>query len=263
VYAVETAWRVYIVAHERIYPEMYQHDPLWGPQHYTFLNVGTGNLTGADDVAVVRQSDLPRARLLGKHWAESEGIYNLFRSGIYRDLDFVGFLQYDKEFRLRKRRLGRVGGSTNITQRIEASVAGRSRGHVSFETHSTRWDYGQRIMADATDTETLVGNGRNCYDYILDDYNEFFGRSFTITDVLQRRRINLCSCFLIDVGGFEKMMTFFSWVVESGRLEVFDQQRRHRLQGGLAERYFGIFLLFEYDRFVDLDLHHRNLKAVV
>jgi len=241
---------------------MYERDPLWSTEHYTFLNVGTDALLNAEHVPVIRQADLPNARLLGKHWAESEAIYNLYRSGAYRDLDFVGFLQYDKEFRLRKRRLGMVAGSTDITARIQAALAGQSRCHVSFETHSTRWDYRQRIMADVNDTETLVGSGRNCYSYILDDYNEFFGRSLTLDDVLRRRRINLCSCFLVGVRGFERMMAFFSWVVESRRLEVFDQQRRHRLQGGLAERYFGIFLIFEYDRFVDLDHHHRNLKVV-
>lgn len=258
-----TSWRVYIVSHERVYPAMYEHDPLWSTQHYTFVNVGPGTLVDAENLPVVRQLDLPNARPLGKHWAESEAIYNIYRSGAYRDVDFVGFLQYDKEFRLRKRRLGLRAGSTNITARIQAALTGQSRCHISFETHSTKWDYNQRIMADVNDTETLVGNGRNCYEYILDDYNEFFGRAFTLDDVLRRRRINLCSCFLLDVGGFERMMEFFSWVVESGRLDVFDQQRRHRLQGGLAERYFGIFLLFEYDHFVDIDLHHRNLKAVV
>jgi len=241
---------------------MYARDPLWSPDNYSFLNVGTGSLTGPSSFQVIQQLDLPNARSLGKHWAESEGVYNIYRSGLHRDYDFVGFLQYDKELRLRRRRLGILPGASNITARANAALAWKDRWHVSFETHGTTWDFNQRIMADESRPETLVGDGRNCYFVILDDYNEYFGTSFTIDDILVRPRINLCSCFLIDTKSFDKMMGFFGWVVDSGHLEMLDPQRRHRLQGGLAERYFGIFLLLEYSSFTDLDLHHRNLKPV-
>jgi len=258
---VDRNWRVFIVAHDRVHEEMYAGDPLWNPTNYSFLNVGNGTLIGSGTFQVVQQRDLPNARSLGKHWAESEGIYNIYRSGRYQDYDFVGFLQYDKELRLKKRRLGLFPGATNITERVNRSLSREVACHISFETHETQWDFNQRILADERYPETLVGSGRNCYDYILTDYNRFFGTSYSMDDVLRHRYINLCSCFLVDVATFEKMMSFFSTVVESGRLDVFDKQRRHRLQGGLAERYFGMFLLFEYSTFVNLNLHHRNLKG--
>ena len=260
---MEKTWKVFIVCHDRVYAEMYRHDPMWNTTNYAFVNVGQGDLRGAEQLPVIRQTDLPDARALGKQWAESEAIYNIYRSGIYREVDYVGFLQYDKELRLRRRRFGILPGPTNVTERVQRAISQQSRCHVSFETHPTRWDYEQRIMADERFPETLVGDGRNCYDYIISDYNRFFGTKYTVTDVLDRSRINLCSCFLVDREGFERMMAFFCDVVTSGRLEAFDTRRRHRLQGGLAERYFGLFLLLEYENFVDLNLHHRNLKPGV
>lgn len=196
---------------------------------------------------------------MGKHWAESEGIYNIWRSGIYKELDFIDFLHYDKELRLIKG----CGNKTNITKRIGKYLCNKSRAHISFECHSMKMDYEQRIMADVTRPNELMGNGVNCYDYILSDYNEYFHTAYTLKDIFRHKAINLCSCFLIDTNTFDKMMQFFDWIVQSHRLEVFDTEHNYRFQGGIAERYFGIFLLLEYKKYKDLSLVHqydRGLK---
>jgi hypothetical protein len=176
-------------------------------------------------------------------------------------LDFIGFIHYDKELKLLKAPLWQ--SRTNITERINSYIKDRTKAHISFETHIPKNDYNQRILADVTMPNTLVGDGLNCYDYILSDYNNYFETVYTIDDFMRKPHINLCSCFLIDIKTFEKMMGFFDWIIQSRKLEVFDTNHQYRLQGGLAERYFGFFLMFEYEEMNDLSIFHRynkNLK---
>lgn len=254
-------WKVFVVAHERVVPEFLHVDPDWRPDNWAVINVRAKPLRETAGLPVIRQEDLPAYRPLGAHWAESEAIYNLYRSGLHQDLDFIGFLHYDVELRLARRTGFLPRRRTDVTQRVEAHLAGRHRAHVSFATFGTREDYDQRILADISRPETLVGDGVNCYDYILADYNEYFGETKTRDDFFAARQINLCSLFLIDVPAFERMMAFFAWVVDSRKLDVFDTLHRHRLQGGLAERYFGLYLAFNSPGLLDLSLKHHDLKA--
>lgn len=254
-------WRIYIVGHDRIYDGQMVSDKRFNNDNYCFLNVGSlDKLENSEKYCCINQKDLPNYTSIGKYWTESEGIYNIWRSGIFRELDYIGFLHYDIEFRMEKKNRMReqfyLGTSTNITSRIERYIRERERAHISFRTHDVRWDYSQRIMADVTRPNEFVGDGRNCYHYILDDYNEYFHKSYTIDDVFKRKDINLCSCFLIDIKTFDIMMGFFDWLVRSHRMDVFDTEHQYRFQGNMAERYFGMFLLFEYDEMLDLMLIH-------
>ena len=248
-------WKIYIVGHKKIYDEMIQGDKKFNNDNYCFLNVGAAEKLDNDEKYIcINQRDLPNAVMLGRQWAESEGIYNIWRSGIYNGLDYIGFLHYDKEFKLIRRFC--LGGRTNITERIEKYISGRERAHISFENHGTRWDYDQNIMMDITRPEEISGDGANCYHEILKDYNSYFKRNYKLEDFFGYQNINLCSCFLIDVYGFEKMMGFFDWLVKSHKLDIYDREHKHRFQGNMAERYFGMFMLFEYDKSLDLSLIH-------
>lgn len=252
-------WKIYIAAHKAIQDSMYANDNGFNNDNYIILNVGSADrIENQEKYTCINQRMLDGYVELGKQWAESEGIYNIWRSKIYKELNYIGFLHYDKELRLIKRNL--LGKQpTNITDRIEKYLLGKTRAHISFETHSIVGDYKQKILADIEKPNVLTGEGTNCYDYILADYNGYFGTNYSLSQLLQKKTINLCSCFLIDVAGFEKMMGFFDWVVSSRKLEKFDTEHRNRIQGGLAERYFGVFLAFEYNENKDLSLiHHWN-----
>jgi len=257
---VSVRWRIFVVTHERVIDKYYDQDPDFNSDNFKILNVTLGPIDAGPQYSVINQVDFLGFSPLGKHWAESEAIYNVYRNGLHKDLDYIGFLQYDKELCLQQKLRLDFLGKSRITRRIEDFVSSNESGHVSFETHHARKDYRQRILADESQPDTLQGPGLNAYDYILTDYNKFFGTAFKIQDFFLRGKINLCSCFLVDAQTFEKMMTFFSWVVESGKLEKFDSQRKHRIQGGLAERYFALFLAFEFPKFHDLSLPHHDIK---
>lgn len=257
----ECKWKIYIVGHNKIYDVQMSRDKKFNNENYCFLNVGSvDNLENSEKYCCINQRDLPNYISIGSYWAESEGIYNIWRSGIYKELQYIGFLHYDIEFRLsRKNRMREsfyLGTDTNITSRIERYIRGNERCCISFQTYDIKGDYEQDISADEQNPNTLVHGGRNCYDYILIDYNYYFQTSYTLEDLFSRQKICLCSCFLIDVETFEKMMHFFDWLVKSHKLDAFDTEHQYRFQGGMAERYFGVFLLFEYEKMLDLKLIH-------
>ncbi len=249
-------WKIFIVGHKKIYDDLMLNDGRFNNDNYCFLNVGQADkLENSDRYCCMNQKDLVNYKSIGKFWAESEGIYNIWRSGIYKNLDYVGFLHYDIEFRLEKSFF--IGKRTNITERIERYICGKKRAHISFATYRPKLDYAQKIMADITRPNELTGDGRNCYDYIIEDYNVYFKTSYTLDDFFHHKYINLCSCFLIDTKTYDKMMLFFDWLVSSHKLDIFDTEHKYRLQGGLAERYFGVFLLFEYSKMLNLSLVHQ------
>ena len=252
----DVKWKIYIIGHKKIHDDLMAGDDKFNNDNYCFLNVGQlDKLDNSSQYCCLNQKDLVNYIPIGKFWAESEGIYNIWRSGIYKNLDYIGFLHYDIEFCLERRIL--IGKKKNITERIERYIRGKERAHISFATYTPKLDYAQKIMADVTRPNELTGDGRNCYDYIIEDYNAYFETSYTLEDFFRHKYINLCSCFLIDIKAYEKMMDFFDWLVNSHKLDVFDTEHKYRLQGGLAERYFGVFLLFEYTNMLNLSLVHQ------
>ena len=252
-------WKIYIVGHQKLYDNMYSGDKLFSGEHYEILNVGEkGQIDNPLGLRQIDQKTLPTFVSLGKWWTESEGIYNLWLDGRWRELDYIGFIHYDLELRLDPRVKGIIRRS-NITERVQKYLDMHSKAHISFETHNFSGDYNQKIMADVDRPNDQTGDGMNCYDYILNDYNQFFGTNKTISELSNRGQINLCSCFLIDVEHFDEMMKWWNSVINSHRLEQFDTNHEYRIHGGLAERYFGVYLALNYDELCDLSLiHHYN-----
>jgi hypothetical protein len=252
----EKKWRIYIVGHKKIYEELMVGDPQFNNENYVYLNVGElEHLENSEKYNCINQRDLANYMSLGKYWAESEGIYNIWRSGRHKELEYIGFLHYDIEFRLLKRFC--LGGRTNITERIEKYISGKDKAHISFATYTPKQDYAQKMIMDPSKPEELEGDGINCYDQIIKDYNNYFKTSYTLEDFFAHKHINLCSCFFIDTATFDKMMGFFDWLVNSHKLDIYDTKHLKRFQGNMAERYFGLFLLFEYDKLLDMSLVHQ------
>jgi hypothetical protein len=252
-----TAWNVFIITHRHIFDWLYSRDREFSQEHYSFVNVASQKLEDRylKKFKIINMIEIPNFIPIGAEYAESEAIYNIYKHGeFYQNLDYIGFLHYDHEFLL-------SNGERNITERINRYLKDKTSAHISFTTFNVLWDYFKHIMTDESQPETLCGLGRNCYDYILTDYNQYFRTHYTLPDLLNRIKINVCSSFIIDRQTFEKMMGFCSSIIESKKLNVFDSLRRYRFQGQLMERYYSVFLAFEYNEFLDLTLpHHNHLK---
>lgn len=251
-------WKVFVVSHGPVYQDYFGADPGLRLENFPILDVSAPPASYPDHHDVVRMAHLPNFRPLGKNWAESEAIYNVWRSGLHQSLEFVGFTQYDKPLHVGPTWPVTTAPNQSLTQSIDALTRDGAKKsiHLSLETHGILGDYRQRILADFEVTDRLTGKGKNCYHKILEDYNQYFGTSLTIWHVLAKRRINLCSSFVVDTRTFETMMRFWEFVLDHSHLDRLDPERKWRLQGGLAERYFGVFLALHGPGIIDLTTPH-------
>lgn len=251
-------WKIFIVSHEKLYQKMYFYDKGFNNINYSIINVGKNDtVLNAGTLECVNQYDLVNSVKLGKWWAESEGIYNIWRSKTFLSYDFIGFIHYDYELKLRKSSCKDDFLSYQVTNLIDSKLEECNKDVcIGFESYNPKVDYNQKILADVNQPETLVGQGMNCYDYILADYNSFFHTNYTLNDFYDKKSVNLCSAFLMDTVHFDEMMHFWDSIVQSGKLMVFDTLHRHRLQGGLAERYFGVYMMFAYEYSHEIPLIH-------
>lgn len=268
-------WKVFIHCHNVIFNEMYEGDADFSPEHYSFLKLGSHDLAydHAKDYRIISERDFPF------HWdapsyAELTGLYCVYKNRLHDGLDYVGFSHYDKEHRLvgsggkpdiaaleAARLLYEVQqkpcpGPTNITARIRDILASPSPVHISLECHAFEKMYQQRVLMDDRQPNAFVGDGVNCFDRILQDYNAHFQTRHTLQDVARDGFLNMCDCFITPVALFEKLMSFLTPIIESRRLDIYDTERRHRLQGGLLERYVAVFFALEKIEKIDLSLIH-------
>jgi hypothetical protein len=270
-------WKVFILCHNTILDDMYEKDPDFSAEHFEFLKLGRHDLryNPAKGYRVSSELDYP-VHLDAPNYAELTGMYCVYKNRLHDGLDYVGFSHYDKEHRLIgsggavnisaleavrllaevKRR--RVDGPMDITERIRRLVDVPSPVHVSLESHDFRKIYGQRVLMDDRQPDAFVGEGVNCIDRILEEYNGFFGTRFTLEDVARDGFLTMCDCFVTPVDRFEKLMSFLTPVIESRKLDIYDTGRRHRLQGGLLERYVAVFFALEKIEKVDMTIVHRN-----
>lgn len=273
------AWKIFILCHNVIWDEMYLHDPDFGADHYTFLKLGRHELLHdpARGYRVVSEIDFP-IHLDLPHYAELTGIYCVYRNRLHEGLDYVGFSHYDKEHRLigsggaidtraleaarRKYEVKRkkCHGPTQVTRLIGQAVDSRPAVHISLESHEFRKIYDQRVLMDDRRPDAFVGEGTNCIDRILEDYNAFFSTRFTIRDIAADGFLTMCDCFVTPVPVFEKLMSFLTPIIEGRTLDIYDTRRRHRLQGGLLERYVAVFFALEKIEKVDLTIVHQFWK---
>lgn len=245
-------WKIYIITHGPIIDEHYQNDPLFSSEHFEFLNVSIKEIVPSSlEYKVV---DLPKLKgyvSLGKWWAEAEAIYNVYLNGLDKGYDYIGFLHWDHDLTLAN---GVEKSLTSmLNRRLQEGLAENE--FISFQTADFSADYGQSIMMDEAQPEKLTGSGRNCYDVILSEYNAYCGSNIRM-DELMDRRICLCSAFLCSRNNFKKMMDFYGLIINKGLLDRFDTLHQYRFQGGMMERYIGMFFINYH--LIDRPIIHRS-----
>lgn len=78
-------WKIYIVGHKKIHEDLTRGDKRFNNHNYTFLNVGQmEKLENSEKYNCLNQRELPNYISIGKCWAESEGIYNIWRTEVIK-----------------------------------------------------------------------------------------------------------------------------------------------------------------------------------
>lgn len=255
-------WKIYIVTHKEIYSEFYKKDAFFNYDNYDVLNVNTTkdvDIIGAQNFNIISQRKFNKFEPLGANYAESEALWNLWKEGLHKNLDFIGFIHYDVNINFPNKFCKK---NLSLTNEINKYIKEKETAHISFQEFNTKEEL--KIWGNIKNVQPLKsGKKIGYYEYILKDYNEFFKTNYTNEDFIKKQKINLCSMFLIDTKSFDKMMSFFDFVIKKGRLNSFDISKDFRLPGGLAERYFGVFMLFNYKEDYFIPLLHQGATTSI
>lgn len=226
---MESKIKFFVVFHKELVKEYYNKDII---DKYSFINVSpTNKIELPPAFSVFNQFEFENFYPIGKIYTESEVLYNVYKNKYLTEgIEYIGFLQYDID-------------STSIDRfSLESWI--NSYQHINFQPYIFDSDYNQKILMDDNQPQKRRGNGVNCYDVIIADYNKYYKTNFNVQD-LKGKTINLCSSFLLKKELFVEMMEFVTPIIESRRLEDFDTQHKYRIQGGLLERYYAVWIAFQ------------------
>lgn len=242
--------KIFVIFHKDIKLEYYKEEIL---PHIVFVNVNQNNnyLENINDhkLSIINLHDFSNYVSLGRQYAESEVIYNIFRNKKYiKKLDYIGFLHHDMDVSMVS-----LNQILSLCDKYDV---------ISFDSHIIRDDYNNMFLMDRRKPNVWQGLGKNCYEQILEDINNHQKQEVRIKEI-KNKHITLCCAFLLKSSKFEILMGFISKIIESKKLEIFDSDGRYRMQGGLLERYVGIWLTINIPEYyylkVDHHFHETNL----
>lgn len=233
--------RIYIITHRKLFDEFYDVDSTYDQSIFIEVNLSNKDHVKSDKVGrQIHLTRLLRYQPLGKRWAEFEAMYNLYINGIFHGNDYTGFMHYD--YQLHDQFCSSLKELVNKSSRF-----------ISFSSFDFLEEYKQRIAMDYARPNLQCASGYSCYKYIIKHYNDYFGTSYNILDVWDKR-ICLCNAFCVAKEDLEELMSFLSWVYEQKFLDPFDSNNSYRAQGGFMERYVGVYSALR--RIDELEVNH-------
>jgi hypothetical protein len=243
---------LFVVFHSRLHEEQY----LDREDAFAYAKVGDAPMQVSSPKilqGVIQPRSMPVFTDKGKHWAESEFLISMYNS-LKKDPNYnsgsewIGFMQYDHACKsttgedllnFLQENLDKVDGSTAI----------------SFVPINLQNEvYYNHIAMDFSDPQKLQGDPL-CYFPMISDYNKFYGTNHTYMEFRKNNEsIALCSAFVMTTKNFMKMMEFCIWAADKNNLDQFDPARKHRLAGGLMERYYGCWMALSGVKLIEFPL---------
>lgn len=234
--------KVFVVFHSRLHEDQYMGEE----DLYSFAKVGDSpSSVVSEDISsrVFSCKDMTGFIPKGKHWAESEFLISLHRTvkmdPSYLDkIDYVGFMQYDHTIKSKQGKSMRSHLSKSVDAMGDHGVICFAPIDLNGEISSTK------IAMDPNEPQKLRGDPI-CYFPMIANFNRYYGTSIRFSDFARNKIIPLCSSFVMSKKNFMDMMDFCIWAAERDNLDQYDPERKHRLSGGLMERYYGTWILLK------------------
>ncbi len=256
-----TTWKIFVTFFQSLYDDHYTPDRSFNPGNFAFVKVNDRYpLDVADrrvpyDIVVEHDFPVFRPDLQEKGYCENSVLYHLYRNGVHRQYDYVGFIEYDHVL------------APGFTQAIQRKLDGGGRETIfSFQAFSFRQLWDQAIVLNPRRPEKVTGRPDskwNCINVILKDYNEYFGTGYGVDRLAARDCFPICHSVLMPSRIFDKIMPFHVRIMDSGKVEGY-HRHNWRSPGGLMERYLAVALALE-DAPIDgsIQLEHRSLPVKV
>jgi hypothetical protein len=254
-------WKIFVTFFQNLYDDHYTGDRTYDPGNFTFVKVNDRfpleMVENRLEYDIFVEHDFPafRPELQEKGYCESSVFYHIYRNGVHKAYDYIGFIEYDHVL------------SADFTRTIQGNLDNAGRETIfTFQKFSFRQLWEQAIVMNPGRREKVTGKPGskwNCINVILSDYNAFFGTDYGLDRLAAKDCFPICHSLLLPSRIFEKVMAFHASVVDSGKVEGY---HRHswRAPAILMERYLAVALALE-DAPIDdsIQLEHRSLPVKV
>lgn len=256
-----TTWKIFVTFFRNLYDDHYTVDHSYNPENFTFVKVNDRYPLELSDNRLTYdihlEHDFPvfRPELQEKGYCENSVIYHLYKNGVHKLYDYVGFIEYDHVL------------TSDFTRSIQKKLDETPQERIfTFEKFTFRQLWDQAIILNPHRPEKVTGKPDskwNCINVILRDYNDFFKSDYGLERLIARDCFPICHCLLMPSGIFEKIMPFHTHIMDSGKVERY-HRHNWRSPGGLMERYLAVALALE-DAPIDdaIRLEHRSLPVKV
>jgi len=244
-------YEIYYLYHNRVFPQYYGNQI----DQVTFVKMDKGSyiFPSKKHIHLIKA---PWFKPIGKEWAEYEFYYSLYKGYLEGKVElpeYLGFIQYDMEFKGKEDRYKNTSIIDFIEELIEKKEL-HEKTLISFQPYDFEMIYNQHYILDPQRTDVTCDlSYENCLVTILRECNAYLYQNRAI-DTFEGVQLSICGSFLLHRNVFIQVMEFLSIVIEDDRLCVFDKNKRY--QGGMAERYIAIFLIFLDLEQNEFDVHH-------
>lgn len=230
---------IFNVFHQRLFPELLRFVPeaergdvvQYGvneaiPKELPATDGSDPNFAG---FPILLEYKLPKyfPWLQERGYCQTSGMYHVYKNELDADLDYIGWSQYDMQYRW------------NTLSHIRETIAGAaSKGQtpVFYEL--------------AQPMSQALSFGKTNWNFVLDSYNAYFGTSWTLPAILAHPRVStfcpLVHTFVIPREMFRRMMGWMCDYLDS--IQAPGAYPSIVSQAEFAERIHGLFLGLELAR---------------
>ncbi len=256
-----TRWKIFVTFFQNLYDGHYSVDRTWNPGNFTFVKVNDrypqemGDNRLPYDIFVEHDFPIFRPDLQEKGYCENSVMWHLYKNGVHRDYDYIGFIEYDHVL------------TVDFTQTMQKRLDDSSGEIIfSFQYFTFRQLWNQAIIMNPYRREKVDGRADspwNCIKLVLKDYNDFYQTDHKLERLVAKDCFPICHSLLMPSATFDRLMTFQAAVMESGKVEGY-HRHNWRAPAVLMERYLAVSLALE-DAPIDCSilLEHRELPVKV
>jgi hypothetical protein len=254
-------WKIFVTFFQGLYDDHYSVDRTWNPDNFTFVKVNDrypqelGENKLPYNVFVEHDFPVFRPDLQEKGYCENSVIWHLYKNGVHKEYDYIGFMEYDHVL------------TADFTRTIQNKLdAADGEKIFSFQPFNYRQLYDQAIVMNPHRREKVTGRPDspwNAVTVVLRDYNTFHGTRHGLERLAAKDCFPICHSLLIPSAMFDRIMPFHMSIIESGKVEGY-HRHNWRSPAGLMERYLAVSLALE-DAPIDSSilLEHRQLPVRV
>ncbi len=241
-------WKTYVMFHKVLKEENYTCDPSFNFDNYEFIRANNLSLEYNPGffTNITNEFDFEfyDPRLQKANYFAPTVIYHAYKNNLHKDLDYIGFIEYDIPLVLPDCFEG-----NSLTDYTKSILKQNQRVIVAYRyAHSFEHLYNR---------SNLILGGKNAVEQIFEDYNNFWGTKHEPQDFLEQNLVTQQS-FIADRETFDKIMQFISYFIEQ---RLAERPNSWSLPATILERCFGIAILLEKEAtFIPLNLKHDNME---